>query len=80
MVILGVPEESVKLRLSSLIYSQVSLTGSIIGSPIVIEEMLEFCAKHGIRPWIEKSPMSNVNEAIQKVRDNNVRYRYVLEN
>ena len=80
MVILGVPEQKVHLSLSSLIYAQVSLVGSLIGAPHVIQEMLEFAAKSGVRPWIQVAPMAQVNESIAKVRANNVKYRFVLEN
>jgi len=53
---------------------------SMIGPPHVIKEMLEFAADHNIAPWVEKMPMSSCNEGIEKVRNNNVKYRVVLCN
>ncbi|KAI8646360.1 chaperonin 10-like protein [Parasitella parasitica] len=62
-----------------LIMHQVNISGSLIGSPSEIEDMLEFAAKHNIRPWIKTYPFSKVNEAIQDFRDGKPRFRFVLE-
>ena len=78
-VLLAVPEEPLEIGAGSLIMRELTLTGSLIGSRKVVQEMLEFAAKHEVRPWIEKVPMEEVNGAIQKVRDGKVRYRMVLE-
>jgi uncharacterized zinc-type alcohol dehydrogenase-like protein len=42
--------------------------------------MLAFAAEHGIGAQVEKAPMSEANAALQRVRENRVRYRMVLEN
>ena len=42
-------------------------------------KMLEFAAAHDVRPQIEVMPMDNLNRAIESVRDNQPRYRMVLE-
>jgi FAD/FMN-containing dehydrogenase len=42
--------------------------------------MLSFAQAHGIKPWIELMPMSKVNEAIERVKQNKARYRIVLFN
>ncbi len=52
--------------------------GSEIGSPAMIMEMLKIVDKFGIQPMIETFPLQKANEALQKVRDNKVRYRAVL--
>ena len=75
-----VPEDNISLPLGSLIFPQVSLVGSIIGSPRDIQEMLDCAAKFGVKPWIEKTPMNKVNEAIARVRKNDIKFRFVLEN
>lgn len=79
-IVVGLPEEAIKLSLGAVIGRQLKIAGSIIGSPRDIEDMLEVAGIHGVRPWIEKAPMSQVNESLDKVRANNVRFRYVLEN
>lgn len=41
-------------------------SGSAIGSPSVIKEMLELAAKQNIKSWIQKVPLSSVNETVPK--------------
>ena len=52
----------------------------IIEDQTAIREMLAFAAQHGIAAQVEKAPMSEVNAAVQRVRENKARYRVVLEN
>jgi alcohol dehydrogenase (NADP+) len=59
---------------------QIKISGSLIGSPSEIEEMLEFAAEKGVRPWIDTYPMSEVNKAIEDFRAGKPRFRFVLEN
>ncbi|RPD54028.1 GroES-like protein [Lentinus tigrinus ALCF2SS1-6] len=54
------------------------LGGSKIGSKEDCLEMLELARSKGIKPWIEEMPMCDVGKALQNVKDNKVRYRYVL--
>ncbi|KAJ3358066.1 hypothetical protein GGF32_000768 [Allomyces javanicus] len=79
-VVVGLPEDSVKINFASLIMKQRSIVGSMIGARADIEEMLEFAAKKNVHPWIEKVPMAEVNEAIARLRKGDVTYRFVLEN
>ncbi|KAA1476357.1 GroES-like protein [Dentipellis sp. KUC8613] len=53
--------------------------GSHIGSKKEALEMLDLAAKKGIKPWIEELPMKDVKKAVEGVKDNKVRYRYVLK-
>ena len=53
---------------------------SMIGSPQVIREMLEFAAEKGVKPWIERLPMNEANKALEKIRTGDVKYRVVLCN
>jgi uncharacterized zinc-type alcohol dehydrogenase-like protein len=64
----------------SLISGQKSIAGSPSGSPSVIDEMLDFSARHSIAPITEMFPMSKVNDAIEHLRAGKARYRIVLEN
>ncbi|KAI9472327.1 MAG: chaperonin 10-like protein [Benjaminiella poitrasii] len=59
---------------------QLKITGSIIGSPRMIEDMLQFAANTDVQPWINKYPMKDAPAAVQAVRDGKPRYRIVLEN
>jgi uncharacterized zinc-type alcohol dehydrogenase-like protein len=64
----------------SLILGQKSVSGSPAGSPTMIDDMLEFSARHSIAPIIETFPMSKVNDAFERLRSGKARYRLVLEN
>jgi uncharacterized zinc-type alcohol dehydrogenase-like protein len=78
LILLGFPD--VTFNSTDLVAHELSITGSLIGNPSTMREMLGFVQKHGITPLVEVMPMSRVNEGIQKLRENRVRYRIVLVN
>ncbi len=80
LCMVGVPTEPLSLQVFPLLMGQRSVCGSAIGSRHMIQEMLEFSARHGITPKTEVVPMSEVNSAVDKVRNNEARYRMVLKN
>lgn len=45
-----------------------------------MREMLGFAARHRIGTQVEVLPMKEVNVALDRLRRNDVRYRFVLEN
>ena len=55
-----------------------SIGGSPVASPATIRSMLEFCARHQIQPITEEFPMSQVNDALERLRTGSPRYRIVL--
>jgi uncharacterized zinc-type alcohol dehydrogenase-like protein len=57
---------------------QRSVSGSPVGSPANIAKMLEFAARHGVKPVIETFPFAQVNEAMDRVRKGQAHYRVVL--
>ena len=57
-----------------------TISGSPLGSPATIREMLEFSARHDIAPMVERFPMSQLNEAMHKLKNGSPRYRLILEN
>jgi uncharacterized zinc-type alcohol dehydrogenase-like protein len=78
MVLVGFPD--MKLNSTDLVAHDLSITGSLLGSPPMMREMLSFAQHHGITPTVELMPMSQVNEALQRVKENKARYRIVLVN
>ena len=56
------------------------MSGSPTGSPTAIDHMLEFSARHSVAPVVEYFPMSNVNDAMERLRSGKARYRIVLNN
>jgi len=64
----------------SLILGQKSVSGSPTGSPMTIDYMLAFSARHSITPITEAFPLSKVNDALERLRSGKARYRVVLIN
>lgn len=79
LCLLGLPP-ILQIPPALLVTGQRSITGSDIGSRKVIREMLAFAARHEIKPQIERLPMAEANAALTRLRQNQVRYRVVLEN
>ncbi len=78
MVIVGLPEKALSIGAFSLVSARRSLAGSAIGGIRETQEMLNFCSKHNITSDIELIPIQNVNEAYERVRRSDVRYRFVI--
>jgi len=78
LVLVAFPD--VTLNSTDLVAHQLSITGSFLCNRATMREMLSFALEHGIKPMIELMPMSRVNEAINKVKENKARYRIVLVN
>lgn len=78
LCLVGIPTTTITLPVTSLVFGQKVLAGSIVGGRRFIREMLDFAAVCGIKPMVETMPLSKINEAIKKVLDNKARYRMVL--
>lgn len=79
MVLLGVPPKPTPVAAISLIRGRRTLAGSLIGGIQETQEMLDFCAAHGIVSDIELIPVPQVNEAYERMMKGDVRYRFVLD-
>ena len=77
---LGVPADPITTAIQPLLFSRLSISASLVGGEADTQCMLEFSAKHGVKPMIEEFTHSTANEAIQKVRDGTIRFRAVLKN
>ncbi|MGI5428271.1 NAD(P)-dependent alcohol dehydrogenase [Streptomyces sp. CA-179760] len=75
----GAPEEPISLSLFSVIGGGKSLAGSMIGGIPETQEMLDFCAEHGLGAEIELISGDQINEAYERVLDSDVRYRFVID-
>lgn len=56
-----------------------SVGGSIIGSIAETQEVLNFCAEHNILPDVQMIDMNDINDAFKKIKDEEVRFRYVID-
>lgn len=62
-----------------MIFGQKSVSGSPTGSPVDLEMMLDFAARHQVSPQTEHFPMSRINEAFERLESGQARYRIVLD-
>ena len=79
MVIVGVPSEPVPLNAFSLIGGNKVLAGSMIGGIPETQEMLDFCAEHGITSDIELIKPEYIDTAYDRTVKADVRYRFVID-
>lgn len=76
--LVGATLEPLDLQLFPMLMGQRSVSASPVGSPANIARMLEFAARHDIKPIIEKFRLDQVNEAIEHLKSGQARYRIVL--
>jgi len=79
LVNVGAPPQPLPVQVFSLIGGRRSFAGSAIGGIAETQEMLDFCAEHGIGAEIEVIPADKINEAYERVLASDVRYRFVID-
>jgi uncharacterized zinc-type alcohol dehydrogenase-like protein len=79
LVNVGAPSEPLPVQVFSLLMGRKSFAGSAIGGIEETQEMLDFCAEHGIAPEVEVIPADRINEAWERVLASDVRYRFVID-
>lgn len=75
----GAVLEPIAVPAFTLIGGAKSVTGSPTGSPVALRQLLKFAERTQVEPTVEIFSMSQINEAIQHVRDGKARYRVVLK-
>jgi len=80
LCIVGASPSPIQVQAFSLIGGQKAISGSPTGSPTDLFEMLDVAARHGVKAVTERFAMSKANDAVAKVKKNQVRYRAVLAN
>lgn len=78
MVLVGLPEPA-PLAAGPLVMGRRRLAGSLIGGIRETQEMLDFCAEHGVAADVEVIPMQDINEAYERTLKSDVRYRFVID-
>jgi len=79
LIFVGIVLEPIQLGVFPLGIGQKIVSASPTGSPPTMATMLDFAARHNILPTIETFKLSQVNEAIEKLKQGQVRYRVVLK-
>ncbi len=79
MVTVGAPPDPLSMRAFSLAHNRLSFAGSMIGGIRETQEMLDFCARHGLGAQIEVIDGEQIDQAYDRVVDGDVRYRFVID-
>ena len=75
----GAPPEGLSVSVFPLIFRRRRFAGSMIGGIAETQQMLDFCAEHGIGAEIETISGEQIDEAWDRVVDSDVRYRFVID-
>lgn len=75
----GIPTQALELNVIALLRSQKAVSASPVGSPQAIATMLAFASRHAIQPEIELFPVARINDAIERLRSGQARYRVVVD-
>lgn len=79
MVLVGAPPEPAAVASFSLIMKGRVLAGSLIGGIRETQEMLDYCAQHGITSDVEVIPIQDIERAYEGTMKSDVRYRFVID-
>ena len=79
LVSVGAPPEPLPIQVFTLFNNRRTFAGSSIGGIRETQEMLDFCAEHGIAPETELISADQINEAYERVLASDVRYRFVID-
>ena len=79
LVNVGAPSEPLEVPVGVLMGLRRSWAGSGIGGIPETQQMLDFCAEHGLGAEIETISGEQINEAWDRVVDSDVRYRFVID-
>jgi uncharacterized zinc-type alcohol dehydrogenase-like protein len=78
-ICVGVPSQPAPVAAFSLLGGRKSLVGSGIGGIAETQEMLDYCAEHGIVSEIEMIDIKNIQDAYDRMLKGDVRYRFVID-
>jgi uncharacterized zinc-type alcohol dehydrogenase-like protein len=79
MTLVGAPSEPVPLGVFSLLFKRRRLAGSAIGGIRETQEMLDFCAQHGIVADVERIRAQDLDTAYARLLKSDVKYRFVID-
>lgn len=77
--VVGAVLEPMAIPAFALLGGEKQLSGSPLGSPATLSDMLAFSARHAIAPKVERFPFRKINEALTHLREGKARWRVVLD-
>jgi D-arabinose 1-dehydrogenase-like Zn-dependent alcohol dehydrogenase len=78
LIVVGVPQDDIKLKALPLVFGGRSVYGSLTGTPIDGEDTLAFSVLENIRPMIETAPLEQAADAYARMMQGKARFRMVL--
>jgi len=79
LVMVGASPTPLPVPVGPLLFRRRQMAGSIIGGIRETQEMLDFCAEHGIASDIEMIRMQQIEEAYERLLKSDVKYRFVID-
>ena len=79
MAVVGLPPEKQEFSFGAVIGGAKAIAGSNIGGIAETQEMLDFCAEHGIAAKIETIPVTDADDAYDRVVAGDVKFRVVID-
>ncbi|WP_027797029.1 alcohol dehydrogenase [Paraburkholderia acidipaludis] len=78
LILLGAGKDPLTVSPGYFVGGERSVQGSLTGTPYENEKALDFSVLAGVRPMIEVMPLERANEAYQRMRSGDVKFRMVL--
>jgi alcohol dehydrogenase (NADP+) len=80
MALVGIPAEPhPSPSVAGLIGLRRSLAGSLVGGIQETQELLDFCAEHGVLAQIETTPIQQIQTAFDRMVKSDIKYRFVID-
>lgn len=79
LICVGVSPQPYQLAAAQLVMKRRMIGGSLIGGIKETQEVLDFCAEHGVTATVEQIPASRVNEAIDRIVSGDVHFRFAID-
>jgi uncharacterized zinc-type alcohol dehydrogenase-like protein len=79
LTMVGAPEQPLSTAVIPLLFKRRTFAGSMIGGIRETQEMLDFCAEHGITADIETIRIQQINDAFARLLKGDVKYRFVID-
>lgn len=79
LVVVGNMMQFAAFNPGPLVFNRIAVAGSLIGGIADTQEILDLCAEHGIRPEIELIAIADINDAHERIKTENVRFRHVID-
>jgi alcohol dehydrogenase (NADP+) len=79
ITMVGAPETPLQVGVFGLLFRRRSFSGSLIGGIAETQEMLDFCSKNNIVSDVEVIPIQKINEAYERLKKSDVKYRFSID-